>query len=137
MAFFGHEFQDEELFKDSKDRKPKRPVSTSSKLSSAKIFMGIMFSTKKKLLKRRNSILAFDLLKDRNFNTSKELLDHILSNSEYMYHAVQTHSIASMYSVMNNMMLMNLLSGNDKSSKSSIKRLYVYIMLFKITSIFT
>jgi len=113
MSFFGHEIEDEELFKDSKEKASKRPVSMSNKLSTVKLMVGIMFGTNSKLEKRRNRILTFDLLKDRNFNSSKELFDHIVSNSEYMYFAVQTHSIASIFSMMNNMMLMNLLSRSD------------------------
>jgi len=117
MSFFGHEIEDEELFTDSKDRKPKRPVSTKNKLAGAKLMMGIIFSAKKKLRERRNTILAFDLLKDRNFDTSKELLNHIVTNSEHMYLAVQTHSICSIFSMMNNMMLINLLSGSHENGK--------------------
>ncbi len=113
MSFFGHEIEDEELFKDSKERTSKRPVLMSNKLSAAKLIIGVMFGTKNKLEKRRNRILTFDLLKDRNFNSSKELFDHIMSNSEYMYFAVQTHSIVSIFSMMNNMMLMNSLSRSD------------------------
>jgi hypothetical protein len=117
MSFFGHEIQDKELFDESKNRVPKRPMSMSNKLSSAKILMGIIFGAKKKLNKRRNRIMSFDLIKDRDFKSSKELLDHILTNSEFMYVAVQTHAICSMYSMFNNMLLMNILSGNHKNSK--------------------
>jgi hypothetical protein len=118
ISFLGHEIEDEELFTDSKERVPKRSVSMSNKLSTAKQMIGIMFGTKSKLQKRRNRILTFDLLKDRNFNSSKELFDHIVSNSEYMYFAVQTHSIVSIFSMINNMILMNLLSSSDKNGLS-------------------
>ncbi len=74
ISFLGHEIEDEELFTDSKERVPKRSVSMSNKLSTAKQMIGIMFGTKSKLQKRRNRILTFDLLKDRNFNSSKDCL---------------------------------------------------------------
>ncbi len=120
MSFLGHEIEDEELFKDSKEKASKRPLSMSNKLSAAKLMIGIMFGTKSKLQKRRNRILTFDLLKDHNFNSSKELFDHIVSNSEYMYFAVQTHSIVSIFSMINNMILINLLSGSDKKGLSFV-----------------
>ncbi len=112
-SLFGHEIEDEELFKDSKEKASKRPVSMSNKLSTVKLMAGMMFGTKSKLEKRRNRILTFDLLKDRNFNSSKELFDHIVSNSEYIYFAVQTNFIFSIFSMVNNMMLMKLLSRSD------------------------
>ncbi|HEY6435897.1 MAG TPA: hypothetical protein VIY47_04855 [Ignavibacteriaceae bacterium] len=127
MSFLGHEIEDEELFKDSKERAPKRPVSMSNKLSTVKLMAGIMFGTKSTLEKRRNRILTFDLLKDRNFNSSKELFDHIVSNSEYMCFAFQTHSIGSINSVINNTILMNFLTGSDNGLS------FVPIMHFCLT----
>ncbi len=132
MSFLGHEMEDEELFKDSKERAPKRPISMSNKLSTAKLMIGIMFGTKSKLQKRRNTILTFDLLKDRNFNSSKELFDHIVSNSEYMYFAVQTHSIVSIFSMINNMILINLLSGSDKNGLSFLPIIHFCLTKFRI-----
>jgi hypothetical protein len=131
MSFLGHEIEDEELFKDSKEKASKRPVSMSNKLSAAKLMIGIIFGTKSKLQKRRNRILAFDLLKDRNFNSSKELFDHIVSNSEYMYYAVQTHSIVSIFSMINNMILMNLLSSSDKNGFSFVPIIHFCLTKFQ------
>jgi hypothetical protein len=130
MSFLGHEIEDEELFKDSKEKAPKRPVSMSNKLSAAKLMIGIIFGTKSKLLKRRNRILTFDLLKDHNFNSSKELFDHIVSNSEYMYFAIQTHSIVSVFSMINNMILMNLLFSSDKNGLSFVPIIHFCLTKF-------
>jgi hypothetical protein len=127
MSFWGHEIEDEELFKDSKERAPKKPVSMINKLSAAKQMAGITFRPKSKLEKRRNRILTFDLLKDRNFNSSKELFDHIVSNSEYMCFAIQTQTIGSFNSVLYNTILMNLLSGSDNGLS------FVPIMHFCLT----
>jgi hypothetical protein len=130
ISSLGHEIEDEELFKDSKERAPKRSVSMSNKFSAAKLMIGIMFRTKSKLQKRRNRILTFDLLKDRNFNSSKELFDHIVSNSEYIYFAIRTHSV-SIFSMIYNMILINLLSGSDKNGLSFVPIIHFCVTKFQ------
>ena len=110
-GMFGHEFDDKELFADSKEKAPKKIRSLISKVKMTLFLLGYWIPPGNVLRKTKNKTMKeFNKIQIQKFYTSKDIFHLISENSHQMTPVFETHMQCSISSMMYNMALLNLLS---------------------------